>query len=770
MAGPFQYDLGSGVTNVSGAPQAGAPNVQLGGGGLQGGGVIKGIAPLAAQPVQEDRTLDAVLEIGKGILDRKLKEQQNKAFLTGVQRTMAGEAVKDIVDEQPWYTQIFGPTSTVQGARAYSQIAQVDKYTADLYGDMDNLQKISPDEVGQEVIGRMGGFLTGDDVTDQAIQMKMVESAGPFFKAHAKQHYKWQQTDMQTQVTNAMLQAGDTIQSAARGWQEGTATEQDRNMALSGALASWQPLAGQSADSYWEAVKTATITSMAKGNHYMAQAVWADRDGQGSLFSAAPAELQKELIDARETYESRTREKEGTLEFGAEMGRIQGLMATGQMTPAQGVAAMENVNTKFRLKTGIDGDVYDKKDVARFIQSDYSAYYKAAQAAAKASAEGSKAQLTLNEQVASTSTAVVLGNAQAALDSNIPRQVVDQTFLGIVQRHQEAGKDPYDLITKNYVGEGGGGSGYINKPLQNNMLSGIYASSGGYTPMLDQSVAQYDALTAKPGGKATALGYFGADNVVKLNNYKQYTASGMLPDLAWQASFGTPVNKLQVTPKAAVQKQLMDTVKSDQPGMVASFFTGSTPLTKNNMGVLANTAARNLDTLKSQLGVNETEAMSQALALAKQQVDIIGPYAYEKSSAEQKPLAVLIGAAPDAAGRAFSDFFAQKANAQGFKLPAGNAKQNEPTHSYTNIFGGKSSGKAPWETGQANTGGFWEQWGKDSTDSITVVRGQDVVDNQGRVTAKFVLMGTTEDGRIVQMGATSDELRKFYESQPYFKE
>lgn len=768
MAGPFQIDLGTGAIPVAGAPQAGTPNQQLGAGGVQGGGVIRGVAPV--QPVQEDRTLDAVLEIGAGILGRKMKDQQNAAFLQGVQRVMTGEAVKDIADEQPWYTQIFGPTSTVQGARAYAQIAQVDKYTADLYGDMDRLQKMSPDEVGLEVIGRMNNFLTGDDATDAAIQLKMVESAGPFFKAHAKQHYKWQQTDMQTQVTNAMLQAGDTIQSAARGWMEGTATQQDRDMALSGALASWQPLEGQSANSYWEAVKTATITSMAKGNHYMAQAVWAKRDGQHSLFESAPADVQLELLNARETYEARTREKEGTLEFGAEMGRIQGLMATGQMTPAQGVAAMENVNTQFRLKTGIDGDVYDKKDIARFIQSDYSAYYKAAQAAARARAEGTKAQQTLNEQVSSSQAAITLGNAQAALDSAIPRQVVDNTFLGMLQSKADAGQDPLDLVVRNYVGQGGGGSGYVNKALQNNMMSGIYASSGGYTPMLDQSVAQYDALIARPGGKATALAYFGADTVVQLENYKQYIANGQLaPDLAWQAAFGKPVNKIQVTSKAKMQKELLDTVSSDQPGMFSKLFTGATPLTKNNTGVLANATARNFDVLRQQLGISDTEATAQALNIAKQQVDIVGPYAYEKSSADQQPLAVLIGAAPDAAGRAFSDFMQQKASAQGFKLPSGSAKVAEPLHEYTNLFGGKSRGSVPWEN-KPGTNNFWEQWGKDGTDSVTLVRGQDTIDQNGKVTARFVLMGTTPDGRVVQMGVTSDELRKFYESQPYFKE
>lgn len=770
MAG-FNFDPGSGATQVGAAPTASsvqAPTPQIG----TQGGFVANVAPAPTpQPSIADRTLDSLLDMGKGVLEGKLKEQQNKAFLGGVQKVMQGEALKDIVDDQPWYTSIFGPSSTVQGARAYSQISQVDAFTADLYGDMDNLQKIDPSQVGDHVNQRMSQFLTGDDVTDTAIQMKMVESVGPFFKAQAKQHYKWQQTEMQTQVTNAMLQAGATIQSAAKSWVDGTSTEEDRNMALAGAISSWQPLAGQSASSYWNAVKTAAIGSMAEGNHYMAQAIWADRDGKGSLYDAAPADVKLDLLNARETYEARTRSKEGTLEFGAEMGRIQGLMATHQVTPQQGLAMMENVNTKFRLKTGIDGDMYDKKDVAKFIAQDYVAYYNAAEKARTENAAGTKEAAKLAEQVNSATTAFMLGNAQGAIDSGIPKQVQDNVAIAAMKNQSENGVDPFQFLVKNFTGTGGGGSGYVNGIVQNNMMSGIYASKAGYTPLLDESVKYYDQMKAQPnGGDAAVIAYFGAENAKRINDYKQYIGAQMAPEVAWQASFGTPVNKIQTTSKEKLTKEIVNTVKGDQPGVFASLFGGEVGLTKNNVGVLATATQRHFDVLSSQIGVGEQQALAQALAVAKQEVDIVGPYAYQKKTIEQKPLAALIGADPQAAGRAFSDFFAQKANAQGFKLPSGNPKQNEPLTQYTNLFGGKSSGKAPWETGAASSQkDFWEQWGKDSTDSVTVVRGADRTDPDGKVHTTFVMMGVTDDGKTVQMGATSDELRQFYEQQPYFR-
>ena len=763
----FQYDLGTGAVEPGQAPQASSVQSGTGQMGLQGG-FVAGVAPLPKPQVSNaDRTLDAVLEIGKGVLNGKLKEQQNKAFLGGVQRVMQGEAVKDIVDEQPWYTEIFGPSSTVEGARAYGQIAQVDKFTGDLYGDMDRLQKIDPSKVGEEVNAKMSQFLTGDDITDTAIQMKMVESVGPFFKAQAKNHYKWQQTEMQTQVTNAMLQAGSTIQAAAKSWVDGTSTPDDRNQALVGAISSWQPLPGQSAKSYWEAVKTATIGSMAEGNHYMAQAVWADRDGKGSLYDAAPADVKLDLLNARETYENRTKAKEGSLEFGAEMGRIQGLMATHQVTPAAGIKMMEDVNTKFRLKTGIDGDMYDKKDIASFVQQDYVAYYAAAEKARTANATGDKETAKLMEQANSSRTAFMLGNAQGALDAGVPRQVVDNVALATMEQQQAAGMDPMITLVKNYVGAGNGGSGYVNQAVKNNMLSGIYASEAGYTPLLEQSVQYYDKLVATPGGEAAAVAYFGAENKTKINNYKQYVGTGMAPELAWQASFGKPINKIATTSKEKLTKQLLSTVKADQPGILSTVFGGETGLTKNNVNVLATATQRHFDVLRSQIGVGEEQAFAQALNIAKQEVDVVGPYAYQKASIDQKPVAALIGADPVAAGRVVADFFAQKANKQGFKLPAGNS-----TGQQKNSKPWEQAGRNPYDQKTYNTTGqsdFWEQWGKDTTDSVTMIRGLDQVGNNGEVNTTFVLIGVTDDGKPVQMGATSKELRQFYEQQPYFK-
>jgi hypothetical protein len=769
----FNFNLGSGATNQGSAPQQQAQQTQLGRGGMVGGGVL--YAPQAVDPRTDsktdlDRTLDTVLSVGQSILGQKMKQAENQAFLQGVQRTMQGEALKDIVDEQPWYSKIFGPSSTVQGAQAYTQLAQVDKYTASLYGDMPRLAKLSPDEAGKEVTARMSKFLTGDEATDTAIQMKMVEQAGPFFKAQAKANFTYQQNTMKAAVSESMISAGDSLQAAATQWAtDGTSNEKDRSYVLNNAYAAMTPPEGIEPGAYWDAITDSVVVSMAKGNHYMAQAVFAQRPGpdgkpMGSLFDAMPVEKQKELLDARDTYEAKTKAKEGSLEFGIKMGEIKGQMATGQIAPAQGVRMMEEVNTQFRMKTGIDGDLFDKKDFASYIASDYKAFYAAQQAAAKARQEGTKSERTLVEQTQSTRAAFMVGSASLALSNAVPRQVVDNTVIGAMNEQAANGIDPLPLLVKNFIGDGMGAGGYINEQLKNGFNSGIVASTSGYTPLLDQSVQQYDRLMAAgPGGQATAQAYFGAENSVKIENYKQYTASGMPPEVAWQASFGSPVNTLQTTPKAKIEKEILDKANSDNPGFVTSLITGEQPLSKNNVGVLATEMARQYDVFKSQIGMSDEAAMASAANQAKLNVDVVGSYAYRKSSPNQLPVNQLIGADPVAAGRAVNDFFAVQANKQGFKLPGGDAVPQPKGEKYTNLFGGTSRGSQPWN---GKTNWNFEQWGKDKTDSVTLMRLPDAPDG----TAKFVMTGTTEDGKNVYIPATSKEIRSFYESQSYFNE
>ena len=233
-----------------------APQVQLGARGVQGGGISG--APQINPDTRSDGTLELLLKLGETALAPAIQRRQNEMFLQGAQRVAQGEALKDIIDEQPWYTKIFGASASAQGARTVAQIAQVDKFNASLLGDMDNLAQLSPEEAGKVVNKKMGEFLTGDPVADVAIQQKMVEASSTFYTAHAKAHYKYIQTNMKNQVVDMMVSTAGAIQQAAQQRAQGTISEKDWAQVEARAAQSLMPISGQAPESYWDAVETAT--------------------------------------------------------------------------------------------------------------------------------------------------------------------------------------------------------------------------------------------------------------------------------------------------------------------------------------------------------------------------------------------------------------------------------------------------------------------------------------------------------------------------------
>src|SRR5690606_8395918 len=163
--------------------------------------------------VIETTTYALLMNLGARLLEPQIQKVQTQRFLERAQRVAQGEALKEIVDEQPWFTQNFGTSSSVQGARAVAQMKGVDDYLTDVANDMPNLQKLSSKEFGQQITGKMKDFLTGDSVADAAIQMKMVEATGGLFKAHTKANYKYTQDTMQGNIVGYMQSGGAKLKA-----------------------------------------------------------------------------------------------------------------------------------------------------------------------------------------------------------------------------------------------------------------------------------------------------------------------------------------------------------------------------------------------------------------------------------------------------------------------------------------------------------------------------------------------------------------------------
>ncbi|WYW04346.1 internal virion protein [Pseudomonas phage vB_PpuP-Kurepalu-1] len=742
------FDPGSGAVNTSAAPAASAATVQLGQGGVQGGGVPAIQLAQAVQPDQSDRTLDALIGFGSGLIERSMKQAQNKEFVKGVQKVMSGAAVKDIVDEQPWYTQIFGPTSTVQGARAAAQVGQVDKYTTSLYNAMPELQQMSPDEVGKVVTDKMQEFMTGDDITDSAVQMKMVDSVGPFFKAHGKAHYKWQQGNMQATVSQNYLQAAGVLEGAAAQVAAGTSTPDDYNAVESSVAGSIMPMAGQSPDSYWSGIEAATVTAMQNGNFHLNKLL--KRSG---VLASAPAEVQTKIIDAQQRYEREAMDKQALVKYSGELAAIQAGARAGGWSPNQVANAINGLNAKVQAELGVEGDMVNRKEFTSLLAGSLSDLYREARADRR---ESMRIQATQQLEVAkeqakydSAFQLLTTGNAGLAPSLGISPAIVDGVASKAWETKEAGGGNPYvgpDGIVANYNQRG-----YVNKDLQSKAVAGIRASElAGYSGdsfNLSNQIFN-NMVSSSDGGYGAASAYFGQDNAMKMLQYNTLVAGRVPPEQAYAAAFGQQVQQSEITRPWEVWKSVAQTVEKDQPGFWNRAFTGKNALNTQSQNLLATEVGKVRDTLVKNLHIDVDRANRMALQVTKPSFDILGPYAF-KVREGQLPLYQMLGTDEEKAGELFADEIAKMARTQGVTGDITGEKTSAATRMHPRIAGGQLDQRA------------LERFGEDQSVTITPNR---QFGEGGEAYQTYSVIIVRKDGTTTTGIVDSRDIRAKYEA------
>jgi hypothetical protein len=179
----------------------GVPQLQLPDRGSARMGEVGGSATSTgrAQQVAEakpDPTLAALMKIGGALLAPMIKEQRQTKFMEGMQRASEGEAVKEIVDEQPWYAKVFGPTSLVDGARAYSAAAKAAAIATDLDARMPEISKMSGPDFARHTNKMLTEQRTGDSTTDAIVEQQFLEQLPEVMKKQARSHFLYQQGQM----------------------------------------------------------------------------------------------------------------------------------------------------------------------------------------------------------------------------------------------------------------------------------------------------------------------------------------------------------------------------------------------------------------------------------------------------------------------------------------------------------------------------------------------------------------------------------------------
>lgn len=279
----------SGKDNLLGAPTEGlgqtvtfqgqgvrlgqTPVVGVGGINVQGNQA--GGQGLSITPVQQqapDPTLALIAKAADSILAPRVKEEQQKAFFSGMQAVRQGQTVKQVIDSQPWYAQAFGNSAMVDGARAYAQQTQAQKAARSLMDNMEEHQKLSGDEFNALVNDTINSAMTGDEVTDAGILQSMTRTMPAVYSAQTRAHIKYMNEEMASQQLGTITSAGELFQKQA---QELTVNSGDPSELadLKARFASTlvRPM-GQSDQSYQSGLLQSILTMAQAGNFHAVNA------------------------------------------------------------------------------------------------------------------------------------------------------------------------------------------------------------------------------------------------------------------------------------------------------------------------------------------------------------------------------------------------------------------------------------------------------------------------------------------------------------------
>lgn len=307
MSESFALSGNGGVVLQQPVTSAGGVQTQIRGGGAGGSASAGGgptVVPSNYGGIADAgmKTLTALNSLAQGALKPYVDAEQKRLYFEGMSKVAQGQALQDVEKEQPWYTQIFGPSATVRGAQAMAAMTAVTQAQTQFLAAMPDLKSKSPDEVRKYLVNQASGIKsTGDALVDATVQAKLAEGWGGMLTTHMREHVAWQQEDMADKQINLNVTNGNALRAARQAAAKTGWSDEDRQVAYENYLASAEPAPGQSQQSWTKGMVRSLKANLDSGNFDAYTAVkesplWRKLPGDARehLESLLPAYVQKD--------------------------------------------------------------------------------------------------------------------------------------------------------------------------------------------------------------------------------------------------------------------------------------------------------------------------------------------------------------------------------------------------------------------------------------------------------------------------------------------
>lgn len=326
-----------------------------------------------------DATADAVFKFAAATLKPYADKLAAEKFLEGQQRAASGEALTEIVESQPWYSRIFGPSSAVEGARQYTLDAKSAEFDAEVQRRMPELKEMPPDKLPGVILELGKSFQTGDPQVDAAMGMRLTKVLPNLIKLQTREFYKHQQEQAFKARFNAWQNLGTSLQVTST---NPMATEDDKLLRQEQMLSALVRPYGVDSDSHLASVGTFMATLAENGQFAALKTV----QGSGVMNELPPdkrLQLEKQITAFKKQHARGAAD-----DYAEQLTTIQAKAANNEYAGGKEVfEAFNAINADYTARTGNDEPVVHRAmmgSTALTARQAYLAYTKEqAEAAAK---------------------------------------------------------------------------------------------------------------------------------------------------------------------------------------------------------------------------------------------------------------------------------------------------------------------------------------------------------------------------------------------------
>lgn len=648
MAESFALD-GSGSQPIQATPQGGAnagQPIRLAAAGMDA-------TSTGLSTVQQgvDPNAIALLNIASENLQPSIKAARQEQFMRGVQEAATGKALTEIINDRPWYTQLFGPGAAAEGARAYTVQAQLAGFAADMETQMPKLAEQGPDAMRAAVNDKLKTVLTGDVQADSLITGAAVEQFGPLFKRHAKEHYVYLQNKASDTQLSSWSKAATVLQQQLA---DPKTLPEDREAAKARFLGLVAPFGDQTEDSYNNNIATMIGAAATNGDFQVLrmfkETMLPGEDGKElSLWDRLPIQKQAQINAALPGLATKALQKY-VPQYAVEMAMILKDTAQNPALLPERVAAF---NKKVAEQTGIvEADMIPPQSLDNAVGSILTA---------QAHAASVKDPLLEQQQRETVAEGMLLQNGGVA-QAISQKLTNDAAAEAVAARYWSGNVDPAKRAAMLNL-RGGGTYDFAKADM---FAMGIGSGQAENTKGVEQVAATFAQLS--PSVQAD---YFTADEVAFYSRYASQVAARVPPDQAFRnAKLTQDYSRFSIPEKERNDVQKAIRVEAERRNESYGFYNNVTDAALRTIEVMIGSDyARNKGIDPVDVGVGR--AYSRAVASG---LEVIGKHA-AIGAAGQKPLKEMLGLAtvkgnigPEEVARRFDYAVETKVKASGGNL------------------------------------------------------------------------------------------------------